>query len=168
MGFYNKLKIKGGDCVKLDLYGCTYVEVEYQHFRYGVSHETPFSWCSLRELEKKKVEILNRKFENCFSFYFIPNQNKPIFLKTFEVDKFDPKESVKINDKEYRVLHHFFDVENNKQVAIINKELKRELMSQEKKNVCYEIFTRNKEDDLLILNQYIEGKKPFWSKLFKW
>ena len=156
--------------MKLDLYGCTYVEVEYQRFRYCESRETPFSWDSLRELEKKKVEILNRKFENCFSFYFIPDQNKPIFLKTFEVDKFDPKESIKINDKEYRVLHHFFDVENNKQVAIIDKELKRELMSKEKKNEYYEFFTKNKEDDLLIINQYIEDKKKtsFWSKLLKW
>lgn len=161
--------------MKLDLYGCTYVEeLNYIH-RIWNMYDSPRSWDSLDELNRKKEKISNRKFDDYYKFCFTPDKTKPISIDTFDVDKFDPNELIKLEEKEYKILHHSYNVENNRQIVIIDKELQRESLSQEVMDKYHKEYLHEKDHDILEINEYIKEKeitkkeenKSFWSKLFK-
>ena len=162
--------------MKLELYGCTYTEEENFIWRVWKIHDDPSCLDTLVDLYEKKEKILNSNLADYFRFNFKANQDIPVLIDVYEVDKFDPNELVKLGGKEYKVLHHSYDVENNKQIVVVDKEMARKSLSQEEIEKYHNKYIKEKEEDLRKVNEYIKDREiitkdtekiSFWSRLFK-
>lgn len=159
----------------MELYGCVYIEVLDRWWR--VSKIDYLSYLSdLEELKEERYRISKREFENEYRFKFAADPKQPIFIESFDVDKFDKDETIKYQGEEYRVIHHTFDPESNVQIVVIDKRLKDIPINKDELHAYRQNFEDNKKAELKTINEvinenldeYTKGKsKGFFARMFE-